>query len=182
MATDMGNFQKTNNINWPIVWKRDAERDYKGIHDRFLRDHVIQNSRDEEVCRVGCSCRTMAFNFSIWFQIDRLQLTAVCRDRQVCKNNFTRPVSVMWTMEEFGIQIEWTMTGKIGLQHVEEKNFVVGIACVVKWSWPFKPSCWTVRRPTPMTKWKPKIQRNINTKHMKPNNDEAHLGNTWMCA
>ena len=37
--------------------KRCKKRDYKGIHDRFLRDHVfrermIQNNRDEEVCRV----------------------------------------------------------------------------------------------------------------------------------
>ena len=36
--------------------KRSIKRDYKGIHDRFLRDHVfrgrmIENSRDEEVCR-----------------------------------------------------------------------------------------------------------------------------------
>ena len=32
------------------------KKDYKGIHDRFLRDHIfrgrmIENSRDEEVCR-----------------------------------------------------------------------------------------------------------------------------------
>ena len=36
--------------------KRCVKKDYKGIHDRFLRDHifrgrVIENSRDEEVCR-----------------------------------------------------------------------------------------------------------------------------------
>ena len=36
--------------------KRCIKRDSKGIHDRFLRDHVflermIQNNRDEEVCR-----------------------------------------------------------------------------------------------------------------------------------
>ena len=36
--------------------KRCKKRDYKGIHDRFLRDHVfrermIQHNRDEEVCR-----------------------------------------------------------------------------------------------------------------------------------
>ena len=36
--------------------KRCKKRDYKGIHDRFLRDHIfrgrmIENSRDEEVCR-----------------------------------------------------------------------------------------------------------------------------------
>ena len=28
--------------------------------------------------------------------------------------------------------------------------------CVVKWSSCIKPSCWTVRRPTPMTTWKPR--------------------------
>ena len=32
------------------------KKDYKGIHDRFLRDHIFrgrmfENSRDEEVCR-----------------------------------------------------------------------------------------------------------------------------------
>ena len=53
----MGNFQKTKNIIWPIIRKkRCKKRDYKGIHDRFLRDHVfrermIQHNRDEEVCR-----------------------------------------------------------------------------------------------------------------------------------
>ena len=36
--------------------KRCEKRDYQGIHDRFLRDHVshgrmIENSRDDEVCR-----------------------------------------------------------------------------------------------------------------------------------
>ena len=56
MATDMGNFQKTN-IMWSITWKkRCIKREFAGIHDRFLRDHVfrermIENSRDEDVCR-----------------------------------------------------------------------------------------------------------------------------------
>ena len=36
--------------------KRCIKEDYKGIHDRFLRDHIfrgrmIENSQDEEVCR-----------------------------------------------------------------------------------------------------------------------------------
>ena len=39
-----------------ILKKRCKKRDYKGIHDRFLRNHVfrermIQHNRDEEVCR-----------------------------------------------------------------------------------------------------------------------------------
>ena len=53
----MGNFQETreyylaNNLK-----KRCIKRDYKGIHDRFLRDHIIrgrmiENSGDAEVCR-----------------------------------------------------------------------------------------------------------------------------------
>ena len=57
MATDIGNFQKKKNIIWSHnSKKRCKKRDYKGIHDRFLRDHVfrermIQHNRDEEVCR-----------------------------------------------------------------------------------------------------------------------------------
>ena len=57
MATEMGNFQKTKNIIWPIITKKRCKTgEFKGIHDRFLRDHVfrermIQNDRDEEVCR-----------------------------------------------------------------------------------------------------------------------------------
>ena len=36
--------------------KRCIKRQFKGIHDRFLRDHVfrermIENNRDEDVCR-----------------------------------------------------------------------------------------------------------------------------------
>ena len=52
------NSQEAENIIWPIpLKKRCKKRDYEGIHDRFLRDHVfrgrmIENNRDEEVCRV----------------------------------------------------------------------------------------------------------------------------------
>ena len=56
-ATDIGNFTGSreyylaNNLK-----KRCIKRDNKGVHDRFLRDHIfrgrmIENSRDEEVCR-----------------------------------------------------------------------------------------------------------------------------------
>ena len=57
MATDMGKLHKRKNIIWPIISeKRCVKMDFKGIHDRFLRDHVfrermIQHNRDEEVCR-----------------------------------------------------------------------------------------------------------------------------------
>ena len=30
-------------------------------------------------------------------------------------------------MQEFGIQIEWTMTDIVGLQHLQEKNFALGV-------------------------------------------------------
>ena len=46
-ATDVGNFQKTKDVTWPIILKklekRCIKKDYKGIHDRFLRDHVFVN-------------------------------------------------------------------------------------------------------------------------------------------
>ena len=57
MVTDMGNFLKNKEYH-PAhnLKKRCEKRDFKGIHDRFLRDHVfrermIQHNRDEEVCR-----------------------------------------------------------------------------------------------------------------------------------
>ena len=58
MGTDMGWSQETNNIIWPINWRRNEKEGVprKGIHDRFLLDHafrvrMIENNRDEEVCR-----------------------------------------------------------------------------------------------------------------------------------
>ena len=52
-TTDVGNFQKTKNIN---LKKRCIKREFTGIHDRFLRDHVfrermLEHNRDEDVCR-----------------------------------------------------------------------------------------------------------------------------------
>ena len=56
MATDMGNFQKTKYHQAHNLKKRCLTRQLKGIHDRFLRDHVfrermIENNRDEDDCR-----------------------------------------------------------------------------------------------------------------------------------
>ena len=55
-ATDMGNSQETEYHLANNVKRRCIKRDYQGIHDRFLRDHVfrgrmIENSPDEEVCQ-----------------------------------------------------------------------------------------------------------------------------------
>ena len=47
-----------------------------------------------------------------------------------------------------GYSLSWRWQDKVGLQHPEEKNFVLGLA-YAWWNW-------TVRRPTPMTTWKPR--------------------------
>ena len=57
MATDMGKFFE--NKEYHLVHylkKRCIKRQFTGIHDRFLRDHVfrermLENRRDEDVCR-----------------------------------------------------------------------------------------------------------------------------------
>ena len=57
MATDMGNFQKTKNIIWPIIWKRDAKRGTSkesmigSCEIMFSVNGWFENNRDEEVCR-----------------------------------------------------------------------------------------------------------------------------------
>ena len=58
---------------------------------------------------------------------------------------------------------------KVGLQHPKEKNFALGIAYAWWNEVDIKPSCWTVRRPTPMTTWKP-----ISTQSTW-NNDVTHV-------
>ena len=43
---------ETKNIIRSIIWKRDAsKRQFKGIHDDVIRERMIQNNRDEDVCR-----------------------------------------------------------------------------------------------------------------------------------
>ena len=103
--------------SWPQIWEKarrqrisSGKKDYKGIHDRFLSDHdfrarMIENNRDEEVCRawdvladedhtsylsekststsrtnggsISISRVLTLSSFSFLLQIDRLQLTAV---------------------------------------------------------------------------------------------------------
>ena len=59
--------------------------------------------------------------------------------------------------KNLGYRLSGRWQDKIGLQHPEEKNFALGIAYAWwKCSWRMKPSCWTLRRPTPMTTWKPR--------------------------
>ena len=75
---------KQKNIIRPIILKkRCVERQFKGIHDRFLRDHVfhermIQNNRDEGVCRAWeRSCRTKSHPSNVRIRILSLQAKLV---------------------------------------------------------------------------------------------------------
>ena len=70
------------------------------------------------------------------------------------------PVFAMWNMQVFGIQYELTMTGQSRTTTSRRKELCTwNCVCVVKSSWRTKSSCWTVRRPTPMTTWKPRSTR-----------------------
>ena len=81
MATDVGNDQKTKKNNLVHNLKKRCKiRDYKGIHDRFLRDHVfrermIENQRDEEVCRAWDVLAEEDHTY-------RLSQAEYCHDRQ----------------------------------------------------------------------------------------------------
>ena len=63
----------------------------------------------------------------------------------------------MWNVQEFGVQYELTMTGQSRTTTSRRKKLCTwNCVCVVKLSWRTQSSCWTVRRPTPMTTWKPR--------------------------
>ena len=63
----------------------------------------------------------------------------------------------MWNMQEFGIQHGLAMTGQSRSTTSRRKELCTwNCVRVVKLSWRTKSSCWTVRRPTPMTTWKPR--------------------------
>ena len=81
------------------------------------------------------------------------------------KDNTSKdPLFVMRNMEEFGIQIEWTMTGHSRTTTSRRKELCTWCCvCVVKCSWRMKPSCWTLRRPTPMTTWKPRSRESTRS-------------------
>ena len=57
MATDMGKLHnKKEHYLAHNLKKRCTEREFTGIHNRFLRDHVfrermLENNRDDDVCR-----------------------------------------------------------------------------------------------------------------------------------
>ena len=63
----------------------------------------------------------------------------------------------MWNTQEFG-DTDWVDDDRtpIGQQHPEEKNFAFGIEYAWWMQFTNETSCWTLRRPTPMTTWKPR--------------------------
>ena len=70
----------------------------------------------------------------------------------------------MRNVQEFGVQIEWTMTGHNRTTTSRRKELCIWCCvCVVKCSWRIKPSCWTLRRPTPMTTLKPRSRESTRT-------------------
>ena len=74
-----------------------------------------------------------------------------------CEDNTSKDPFSRWNMQEFGIQTEWTMTGQSRTTTSRRKELCSWYCvCVVKCSWRTKPLCWTLRRPTPMTTWKPR--------------------------
>ena len=71
-------------------------------------------------------------------------------------NTSKDPFSRCKICKNFGTQIELTMTGHNRTTTSRKKELcTLCSVCVVKCSWRIQPSCWTLRRPTPMTTWKP---------------------------
>ena len=65
MASDIGNFQKTKNIIWSIILKRDASKEnsqgsmFVCCEIIFFRERMLEHDRDEDVLsQMGRSCRT----------------------------------------------------------------------------------------------------------------------------
>ena len=74
------------------------------------------------------------------------------------------------------MQTEYKCT--IGLQHPEEKNFALVLRMRGEMKLTYKTFALNGETSDTNDNVKTKIQSNINTKHMKPNNDVTHLVNT----
>ena len=76
----------------------------------------------------------------------------------MCKETTSKdPFSGCETCKNLVLQFELTKTGESRTTTSRRKELCTwNCVCVVKWSWRLKPSRWTVRRPTPMTTWKPR--------------------------
>ena len=107
-------------------------------------------------CSEAIAKRTTKFRWRKVSQQRRNRWWVWSRDAAVKTNTSKNTVS-RWEMQKFGIQIEWTMTGHIRTTTSRRKEFCTWCCvCLVKCSRRMKPSCWTLRRPTQMTTWKPR--------------------------
>ena len=82
----------------------------------------------------------------------------------------------MWNMQEFGIATK--------LDYNIQKNRTLYFELRMRGEMQLTYKTFLLNGETSDTNdnVKTKIQRNINTKHMKPNHVVTHLENTWMCA
>ena len=101
--------------------------------------------------------RAILVDWSFWTQKLTRQFFSWIIFRACRENTSKDPFSRCEICKNLGYRLSWRWQDKVGLQHPEEKNFVLGIACAC-WNEVdvIKPSCCTVRRPTPMTTWKPR--------------------------
>ena len=120
---------------------------------------------------------------SILLQIDRLQLTAVYCNRRECKDNTSKdPFSRCEIWKNLGYRLSWRWQDKVRLQHPEERTLYLELRMRGEMKLTCKTFLLNGETSDTNDNLETKIQRNINTKHMKPNNDVTHLGNTWMYA
>ena len=77
-------------------------------------------------------------------------------------------------MQEFGIQMELTMTGQVGLQHPEERTLYLELRMRGEMKLTYKT--FLLNGETSDTN--DNVKTKINTKHMKADNDVTHLVNT----
>ena len=112
---------------------------------------------------------------SIMLQIDRLQLTVGVRTT-TSKDPFSR----CEICKNLGYRLSWRWQD--GLRHPEERTLYLELRMRGEMKLTYKTFLLRGERSDTTDNVRTKIQRNMNTKHMKPNNDVTHLGNTWMCA
>ena len=99
----------------------------------------------------GENLRRMAFKNSFYFCYRKIVYSwrrSAVTDGECVRTTPQRTRFRDVKCKNLGYSLSWRWQDKVGLQHPEEKNFVLGIA-YAWWNW-------TVRRPTPMTTWKPR--------------------------
>ena len=92
-------------------------------------------------------------------------LTKSCSPTIVVKTTPQKTRFSRWEIcKNLGYRFEWTMTGHNRTTTSRRKELCTWCCvCVVKCSWRIKPSCWMLRRPTPMTTWKPRSRESTRS-------------------